>query len=188
VHKVPEVPIVLNGAPAAPEEVLKYNGKPLFYVLDDRSIKEGVIRIFTDEQQANAYREKAEAESSLVPSIDKGARTAATEGFTAKIVIYEELNYRGYTNSFALGNTDLYDLSRYNFDCNWLGYNCHNMNNKISSIKCDQMPKHWTVLFSAVGYQGSQMWINPGANRAYLSSYGFNDITSSIGFVPYSLH
>jgi hypothetical protein len=185
IHKVPDVPVILDGAPASPDIVLQYNGKPLYYVVDEKSMQEGVIRIFTDEQKASAYRQQAEIESALG---DKGSRTAATEGFTAKIYIYEESNYSGYSNSFALGNTDLYNLSTYNFDCNWLGNNCHNMNNKISSIKCSSMPKHWTVLFSATEYQGSKLWIAPGANRAYLSWYGFNDITSSIGFVPYSLH
>jgi hypothetical protein len=188
IHKVPDVPVVLDGTPADPDIVLQYNGKPLHYVVDEKSIKEGVLRIFTDEQKANAYRQQVETVAASSPSVDKGSRTAATEGFTAKITVYPESNYRGNDKSFSLGNTDIYDLSTYE-DCAGIIFRvCLKYNNKISSIKCEQMPKHWTVLFSSTKYLGSKLWISPGVNRPYLSSYGFNDITSSIGFVPYSLH
>lgn len=47
VHPVPLIPIVVDGVKMQPEEISKYDGQPLYYLVTEQSEAEGVIYIFT---------------------------------------------------------------------------------------------------------------------------------------------
>ncbi len=174
---VPLVPILLDGIAAAPEELSKYKGQDLIYMLDKKSTEEGVIRVFTSRLKADTYRLRLGATFNPASPADKAAR------FRAEIRIFNEPNYRGYAFNFGLGETGLRNLATFEFDCGWFN-NCHNINNTISSVKCQSMPYHYTILYRYANYRGTQLWIGPGVNRPNLAQFDFNDFASSIGFIP----
>ncbi|MDQ4141745.1 MAG: hypothetical protein M3142_14645, partial [Bacteroidota bacterium] len=150
-------------------EVLKYNGKPLAYFIDENFEKDGIVRVFTSEEKANTYR-------SQIDSKDKNsaARTGAAMS-RPRIWVYLNNNYGGASQDFYLGNSNLYNLNTIQSGV-W--------NNSISSIKCKEMDR-WTVLFDKKGYEGDNVSIQRGTNRPNLNSLNkvFNNKASSIKFI-----
>ena len=52
---VPRIPLLLDGKRSAPGKVREFDGRTLFFVIDDQSQAEGVVPVFTREEQAREY-------------------------------------------------------------------------------------------------------------------------------------
>jgi hypothetical protein len=177
--KLPTVPIILDDQEVEAEALEKYDQKSLIYVLDKSSFEKGVIRIFTDAEKARQYRQAVEAQErgSL---LKRDTTTSSARVASESVILYEESVYRGNGWTFHLGSTDIRNFRRVYPTLWWT----HDIDNKISSL-CNYFPYHWVVLYDLPFYGGAQFWVYPNECIPYLSTYGWNDRASSMGYVPY---
>lgn len=55
IHQIPKMPIKVDGVIYSPEEIARWNGQPLFYILDSKTKEDGVLTIFTKEEDWENY-------------------------------------------------------------------------------------------------------------------------------------
>ena len=104
VHK-PSKPFVLNGEWYAAEEITKFNGRPLFFVLDENAEAEGVMYVYKNMADLQEYFKSKES---------KGA------SFSPAAASYSEFfNYRNYLGPSVKVNIGNYiNLAGTQFDNN----------------------------------------------------------------------
>lgn len=193
VHKVPKRAIRLDGEIANPHVVQKFDGKPLYYVLDKTAFGGGEVSVFSTVEQAKQYRQLGEgskqAESSIKADGQAGLAPGTTGGY---VTLHEHIDYGGAAWTFWANWGSIPDFRKV-FPVLWW---TTNINDRVSSIDTNIVANPagtivWTVLYQHINFQGSQLWISnadiqwfeegPGLVRD-LSIVGWNDVASSMSY------
>ncbi len=176
VHRVPAVPIEIDGASVEPEEIKNYDGQPLYYVLDEKAKREGVLRVFTAAHKA---------QERLWESAEGGTKEAVASIGAASgtnITLWEHVGCTGQSVGLEDGQ-NFPDFRKLNCFLWW----CTNFNDKASSVmvpwKLGTIQSKYVVLHEHINYQGSQLKIARGLIEDNLVPYGWNDRASSLSHV-----
>ena len=169
VHQTPKVPLVVDGKRMAPEQIHRFDGKPLY----TRVSADGKKLIAT----TSLAKYKAYLKSQGVTLPRSGAKAPAkarssAAGHWARVWTDNFMRGHQYTVNSGFGVANMNAIS----GCNW--WSCWYFNDTVSSI--DTYGKG-AVLYDASNfnpYSGS-LYIGPYI-QADLQLYGFNDRTSSV--------
>jgi hypothetical protein len=210
IHKIPSIPLLLDGRPAAPEAVKDFDGKPLDYILDELARDGESLRVFSDQDEAEQYLAgKSEGEQASgsprvayarINSINTGSSPQEiADVIGGSVFLYEHVNYRGSRWGFNAGSTsnpgsdpghfpghgNIPDFRR--VFC-FLGL-CQNINDKVSSVwnasevwAYVRPRRGYAILHEHINFQGSRLWILQRAFYPDLTRYGWNDIASSMSY------
>lgn len=194
VHKVPSCPVTLDGKSIHPENVKDFNGKPLYYVLDEPAAAGEVLPIFSVPEKAQRYCKKTTPKKPLLA--DNDASTAlsthsqskdVTEGdpFIGAARLYEHINFQGGLWDMYAMNGNVPDF-RSVFCFLWW---CQNISDRVSSVdnQCVAMAVYrprraFTVLHDNINFAGSELWIVERQKIPSLVPLGWNDRASSVSF------
>lgn len=170
IHRVPSVPVVIDGVHYEPQQIARFNGRALHFVAGPQ--ERGVLRAFTSPQAAQDY---ARRQSSKLPSTP-----TPLDVIDSRAHFYEH-NFSG--NEFTLEpGQGIADLRSVNCFLWW----CTNFDNQISSVAASRTAS-WTVLCDYYNYYGDCLWIPRGttADNSYLWRFGWNDRASSAFITNY---
>lgn len=174
VHQVPTMAVSIDGVKHKPEKVREYDGRPLYTVVDSRTHKDGLLRIFTSARKAEAYMAKAAKPATRTGSISTmGSNDSAPSGV---VEVYEHINWDGQLLIYNTTESE----EDFSWTCEtWWG-TCVNFNDKTSSISNESDKRmylaehHW--------YGGSRLYLEPKSYHPNLVNYGWNDRASSLGW------
>ncbi len=194
IHQVPQIPIVLDGKNAAPEQVKEFDGKPLYSIFDERASAGEILHVFTDRQKALQYCKKTTpSKRSLADDVVDLATTTdfkasdITEGdpFIGAARLFEHINFQGSVWDMYAMNGNVPDFRQVLCFLWW----CQNINDRVSSIDNQVVamavyrPKRaFTVLHENINFSGSQLWIVERQMVSSLIPSGWNDRASSCSF------
>lgn len=194
VHKVPRRPIRLEGDRCQSRIVQRFDGHPLYWVLDKNALEGGEISVFTRPDTAKLFRDTLFMASEEILSnkneISESGQVL-TEGFMSGgyffggyVDLYEHINYQGVRWTFWASWGNIPDFTKV-FPTLWW---TSNINDRVSSVDSNikanppgTLP--WTVLYEHINFEGSQLWIPNGLGLVdSLVDYGWNDIASSMSY------
>ena len=187
IHRVPSVPIILDGEKAPPERVKEFDGRPLYYLLDSREPHGGVLQVFSTMERLHEYRNGVIAgiKRRTGQGSDGALRmevTPAGSPFVGEVGLYEHKGWRGRNWWFSAMDGFVPDFTK----CwNWF----LPLNDKASSLDTDVYVNvagwYWpvyTLLYEHIDYEGSVWWIeNPQEIESFVP-YGWNDRASSMSY------
>jgi hypothetical protein len=169
VHQTPKVPLVVDGKHLSPEQIHRYDGKPLY----TRVSADGKRLIGTTSLAKYKAFLKAKGVTLPQPGAKAPAKArSSANGHWARVWTDNFMRGHSYTVNSGFGVANMNAIS----GCNW--FNCWFFENTVSSI--DTYGKA-AVLFDLPNfstYYGS-LYIGPNI-QADLQLYGFNDRTSSV--------
>ena len=164
VHPVPEIPINVDGVLYAPEEISRFNGQVLFYVLDQHTEREGVMVAFTSEKGLMEYLKE---QWSWEPGSGAGGGVQL-DSDSYWTVFYSDAYYAGSTIISAPGAA-ISNLG--NISPGW--------NDRISSVSVSTGAA-WATLYVDINYGGDQLWMQRGTEWGWLLFNGWDDRASSL--------
>jgi hypothetical protein len=169
VHQTPKVPLVVDGKHMAPQQIHRFDGKPLY----TRVSADGKTLIGT----TSLAKYKAFLKTKGVTLPRPGAKAPAKArssagGHWARVWTDNFLRGNSYTISSGLGVANMNAIS----GCNW--FNCWFFENSVSSV---DTYGRGAVLYDLPNFNGYYGTLYIGANiQADLQLYGWNDRTSSV--------
>jgi hypothetical protein len=169
VHQTPKVPIVVDGKRMAPEQIHRFDGKPLY----TRVSADGKTLIGT----TSLAKYKAVLKSKGVTLPRQGAKAPAkarssASGHWARIWTDNFLRGSSYTINSGLGVANMNAIS----GCAW--FSCFFFENAVSSV---DTYGRGAVLYDLPNFNPYYGTLYIGANvQADLQVYGWNDRTSSV--------
>jgi hypothetical protein len=169
VHQTPKVPLVVDGKHMAPQQIHRFDGKPLY----TRVSADGKTLIGT----TSLAKYKAFLKTKGVTLPRPGAKAPAKArssagGHWARVWTDNFLRGNSYTISSGLGVANMNAIS----GCNW--FNCWFFENSVSSV---DTYGRGAVLYDLPNFNGYYGTLYIGANiQADLQVYGWNDRTSSV--------
>jgi hypothetical protein len=169
VHQTPKVPVVVDGKKVAPEQIHRFDGKPLYM----RVSADGKKLIAT----TSLAKYKAFLKTQGVTLPRAGAKAPAkartsTSGHWARIWTDNFLRGSSYTINSGLGVANMNAIS----GCAW--FSCFFFENAVSSV---DTYGRGAVLYDLPNFTAYYGTLYIGANvQADLQVYGWNDRTSSV--------
>lgn len=160
VHRIPLVPIVVDGQYYEPEAITKYNGKALYFLVDSQAQKEGVLYAFTTIENLSAYMSETQGLPMAGGSISPNHTSDDPFSYFP-----EHSGYGGYWFALRVG----YGVT-----------NLGDWNDRASSVLATPYGR-WTALYEHSDFGGAQLWIPASHNIYDLRPYGWNDRASSFG-------
>jgi hypothetical protein len=198
VHRVPAVPLTINGRDVPGETILDYNGYVLHmaYFPGDKGVQ-GRLHAFTSPDALEKFvhsqggPEHALAKPSKHADPDTpgagwrpvGPGAPAGGGFSTEVwdtsgsIIYEHMNFGGC--GLFLEKNYGYQRLTHVYGCFWPG----DWNDETSSVKNSPYGTTATVLYEHTYYGGSTLFIPYGGFNHYLEAVGWNDRTSSFASI-----
>jgi len=213
IHKIPELPVLLNGKRAAAESVKDFDGKPLYYLLDERARDGETLQVYTDSSKLS---------QALAASTDSAAKTKKTSpkglaGAGSPIVLstgsspqqianaiggavfmWENINFTGAMWQFGAGTTSGTSGQRgaghgvipdFRSVLCFLWF-CQNINDRVSSIQNQSQvwanvrpQRSFAVLHQHINFGGSMLFVPELGAFADLRAFGWNDNASSMSYV-----
>jgi hypothetical protein len=160
VHQVPLVPVIIDGQKHKPEEITKYNGRALYFVVDPQAQKEGALYAFTSIDLLKNYMVETHG-------LPEAAGEVSTNHTSNDPFSYfpEHTGYGGAWLALRVG----YGIT-----------NLGGWNDRVSSILATPYGR-WTALYEHSNFGGTQLWFYSGSDVWDLRSYGWNDRASSLG-------
>jgi hypothetical protein len=172
VHRTPRVPIVVDGVRYAPQQIHRFDGRPLY------------MRIAGDGKRLIAYTKAADYRADLRRlgvKLDGPATARASQaGHSLKFCTGANLDGTCHTLGSGMGIANFAAIS----GCDALEYDCWNFVNNISSI---QSKGQYSLLFDAPDFNRGGMpgWYNaniltvPPNITTTLSLFGFDNRAES---------
>lgn len=170
-HKIPQVPVVIDGVRQAPEKIQQFDGQPLYFVLDKQAQQEGVVYVFTTRAKVREYLET----QGLMP--EAGTTAVQPEHWDyndPRSLFYRDAKYG--SNSMGVPAGYAYsDLTK----VYWGGWIWQDWSDEISSVRATPLSSA-TYLFEHENFGGSYFLIHTGDDISYLNVYGWDDKATSI--------
>lgn len=165
VHQIPTIPIIVDGIKMPPEDIKKFDGQPLYTVVDNQTESENVLYIYTTLDEVNKHVEL---------SVQKDE---SLEDVKASCYVHS----RFYINTSYGGNY----LSLQPGDGVSLKYDPYALfDNNIESVKTTSC-NVYSVLYEGYFYiGGSQLWLLNNRNISDLSIYGWANRASYVKIDP----
>jgi hypothetical protein len=191
VHQVPQVPLTIDGVSVSPETIVQYNGQPLHMAVVPDARTDGRLVAFTRpadlERFVDAHGgpanvlaapEVADADHMRI-DVNGGSPAGRSTQVTRGSFLYED--------SWAIGHAiwidngyGLPDLTQWDLNC--FMFICTSWNDEGSSAWPDTGTCFCTtgqMLWEHTWWGGSSLWIPSGYWVPDLTSFGWNDRTSS---------
>ena len=169
VQQTPKVPIVVDGKRMAPQQIHRFDGKPLYL----RVSADGKKLIGTT--SLAKYKAVLKSKGVTLPRAGSKAPAKArssASGHWARIWTDNFLRGNSYTINSGLGVANMNAIS----GCGW--FNCWFFENSVSSV---DTYGRGVVLYDLPNFNGYYGTLYLGANiQADLQVYGWNDRTSSV--------
>lgn len=159
VHPIPLIPIVVDGVKMAPEEISKYDGQPLYYLVNDQARSEGIVYIFTTLKRLTAFEKIAQtsgkSNKTMLSCIDPSA-------------FFNDPSFGGTPLYLAPGQSaNLYNRVFYSYNYN------------IESVKTTDC-NVYTKLYGSPG----QLWLACCGDTPNLNIYGWENKASYLVVDP----
>jgi hypothetical protein len=172
IHRVPSHALTVDGIQIAPNEITKYNGRPLHFFVTAEMQAESRFAAYTSEQGLQqALRTHQEKAGAIRPLTSGGNNT----GFC-----FENIGFGGATLKIPRMNEwwnfTLPDLTKV-YIHNFLWWGWDPWNDIISSVKSED---HLLRFWENINLSGSSLLIAVGVQITSLVPLGWNDRTSSI--------
>ncbi|GLY25929.1 hypothetical protein Misp04_56600 [Micromonospora sp. NBRC 101691] len=187
VHRVPRVPITIDGRSVSPDTITRYNGQPLYMA----ALPEGRLAVFTRpadfERFVTGRGGPAHALAKPVRNVDPrtpgrgwGFVEAGKEATDPSLqewpytgsVLWEHMHLGGY-GLWVEDGWGYADLSKVSMPCLF----CGSYNDKASSVWASAVS--YLFVWEHANYSGSMLWWPPGTTQNYLEAIGWNDRISS---------
>ncbi len=198
VHQVPQIPFRVNGVLYDPEDIARFNGKELGFVMNNRSKEPELIvledknvwapfvrmTMLTRQVLSDPVYKPAESGRStggpnnLEPASFGGAVIVVGPGGPAPIPVsgaplwlYEHGEFAGSLLSLDSGESyrDLTDVGWWVFGSDW--------SDRVSSTS---LTSSMCLAFEHVDFGGSMLWLGPHQYYRDLTAVGWNDRISSV--------
>lgn len=170
VHQTPQVPLVVDGKHLAPEQIHRFDGRPLYM----RASADGKKLIATT--SLAKYKAFLKSKGVTLPRAGSKAPAKArssANGHWSRIWTDNFLRGHSYTINSGFGVANMNAL----YGCSWFG-GCWNFENTVSSI---DTYGRGAVLYDLPNFNNYYGAIYFGPNiQADLQVYGWNDRTSSV--------
>lgn len=164
-HQAPPVRIMVDGELREPEEISRFNGRPIIYLMNAESQEGGFVYVFADHQQLRTHLQAR----GKMPRGEVSGVTAANQN---PAVFFVDPSLEGYElkvePGYALPNLKDVNMA---FLRNW--------NDEISSLTASPVGTY-TVLYMHSNYWGSEVWTEAGGYKYDLSWANFDNQASSI--------
>lgn len=172
VHKVPRLPVEVDGKKANPESVRDFNGKPLHSVLDDTAGSQPVLKIFTELEQS-----KRLARHILDYHLAQNS-SATVSAANGCMRLYQHINFEGCC--WHLNENDSLVVPDYRslLTCGFLLWGWKPAHDEISSIEL-RFSRRVIVFYEDINLQGSSNIVVGPTNISDLRVSGWNDRISS---------
>jgi hypothetical protein len=190
VHKIPRGTFRLEGERCKPKMVQKFDGKPLYWVLDQTALEGGEASVFISPDSAKAFREslpKVLEEAPLNKNlVNESTQLSAGIVLGGEVILYEDANRRGAAWKFYPSWGNIPDFTRVYPTLWWTT----NINDRVSSIytsiTSNTSTPAWTILHEHINFEGSQFWIEESYGLGFvekdLDFWGWNDRASSMSY------
>lgn len=162
VHPIPQIPIVLDGVKMSPEEITKFDGQVLYYIVDKKAQDEGVVYVYTTLDSITRHYESTKSKDApnFAPTGCLNANTAWKDKW------HNDAGGRMYItpgdeHSFATGQTYA------------------SFNNNIESTHVN-FCSNYLKLYDNTDYTGSQLWLATNGWTGDLGIYGWNNRAGSV--------
>jgi hypothetical protein len=161
VHKPPRAPFVVDGVQYAPQEITKFNGRPLYFVVDPGKSPEMI-----------GYTKQAEFDAAVASK--RAERPVQPNGAGQYLDLYDGDELTGYSARFnsAWGVNHLAGIGR---GCGWFGC-AGDWDNVASSVSYNGN----VALYDGYGYTGSSISLPYGYYWLNLSWYGWDNRVTSL--------
>ncbi|MEV0731287.1 hypothetical protein [Polymorphospora sp. NPDC050346] len=181
------LPLTIDGKPASPDGITRYNGRPLYMAaMLDRGAAAELVAFTSPAEFEQFVRKNGGPANALAqptkemtegPKGATGETSAGTTGpsinFTNSTAIYEHSHFRGNLLTTASG-WGYRDLSRVSMYCHlW----CIDWNDQASSVAADN--HNGQTIWEHAGWTGSALWTPGGWGQVNLTDLGWNDRASS---------
>ncbi|MCA9944099.1 MAG: hypothetical protein KC449_11490 [Anaerolineales bacterium] len=160
IHPVPQIPIIVDGVKMAPEEITKFNGQELYYLVDNES---DVLYIFTTLEGITKQAEQTNVKNNEISSSNQMMSCYEYSAF------YQGTYLSGGGPWFVKSGTQVsFGSGPYAF-----------LNNDIESAQTTTC-NVYTKLYDNTNYTGSQLWLACCGTTNNLGIYGWNNRAGSI--------
>ncbi|MEO5797350.1 MAG: hypothetical protein ABIP34_21200 [Rhodoferax sp.] len=203
IHKIPSMPVLLNGKRAAPESVKDFDGKPLYYLLDERAYDGDSLQIFTDATKAaKAVADRPKNSKTPAAAKDVAARGISLgtgsssqqigQALIGAVLLFENAQFGGAQWSFSAGTTGYENgdgtipnfLQVYPTLWWWT-----NINDRVSSVsnlcvvRAYLRPRtSFAVLHQHINFGGAQLWVPERQSFPDLKQFGWDNTASSMSY------
>lgn len=150
VHPIPLIPIVVDGIKMSPEEISKYDGQPLYYLVNDQARSEGVVYIFTTLERLIGFEEVAQS-----TEMSNNIMSSCTDP-------------SAFYNDPSFGGTPLYRAPGQSANLYNIAFYAYNYN--IESVKTTDC-NVYTKLYGPPG----QLWLACCGDTPNLNIYGWEN-------------
>jgi hypothetical protein len=172
-HRVPAVPLAINGSPVAGSAITQYDGRPLYMAAVPGSANFRLMA-FTGRADFERFVNGHGGPAHVLARVPSGGSALPGPGFA---VTYQHINSSGASLQINAGES-IPALTDINMSCTW--FTCKSWNDQISSVYVTPDTAHGLLLYEHVNFAGSVLW-TPAATRVQnLRQLGWNDVASSI--------
>jgi hypothetical protein len=202
IHKIPRRPIQIDGERCAPERVLRFNGRPLHWVLDVDAYEGRELSVFSQAEYASEFRKSAA--SALLKRFTDNKPTAPPESSNApdygamaqgalpidggghlwgEVILYEHADFLGSSWGFSADWGSIPNFLQVYPTAWW----STDINDRVSSVRNDleatgatglsdgKIP--WVILYQDINYGGSTLSIPGGKYASRWNAQGGLDPT-----------
>lgn len=161
VHPIPQVPIIVNGVKMAPEEITRFNGQALYYLVDNQARANGVVYIFTSlagiERHIYTTQTLHQSNASRMSSCYEFSAHYRGTYLSGGSPGYVQLGSPGasFTGPFASWNNDI---------------------ESVVTTTCNA----YTKLYDNTNFTGSSLWLACCGTTNDLDIYGWNNRAGSM--------
>jgi len=203
-HQIPTIPLKLDGRSVAPESVKDFDGKPLYYVLDEAGLAGDVLQVFSTPDKANKFLIRSLIKPKAVANMDQitvGTGSSPQDIANAiygSVSLFEHINFGGAKWDFAastsgndgqpnhpVGDGNIGDFRRVYCFLWW----CQNIGGKVSSIQNNTdvynyvLPQQsFVILHDNVNFGGSQLVVPARGAIENMVPIGWNDRAFSLSY------
>lgn len=193
VHPIPSVPVIVDGVRYPPEEISRFNGTLLQFVLTADAVQEGYMYAFTTDERLLEFLSEhgqlpsgdlreggiegvdyyvSEGGEPPLPTLE-GSPVSACEPSDYWTKFFKDINCGGGVFGSAPG-----------VEWSDLRYRPEGWNDVISSLVVATAAS-WATLYEHINFGGDQLWVESGLELGDLRDYGWNDRASSIRVWPW---
>lgn len=165
-HRVPELPLIIDGSFFAPEQIRFFDGQPLHFYADDATMAEGVLYGFTSraglrEFLVDSHRLPADQDNQPLRTVNGQAMSGSGTGV---VIFYENASWGGFFFWVPAGYTATFGGSTWD--------------NRISSTLLQNGPVSSVTLWDFSSCTGTSLTLGTTfsvTQSSLAGSFGFND-------------
>jgi len=203
IHQIPTIPLKLNGKSAARESIKDFDGKPLYFVLDEAGLAGDVLQVFSTPDKALEFfrrtsnKPKSKTNNALINIGTGSSAQDIANAIGGTVTLFEHTNFGGAQWTFTAG-TAANDGHAYQSGDGNIGdfrrvlcflWWCQNINDRVSSIQNNsevwrelRPQRSFAVLHEHINFGGSQLLIPERSSIQDLVPFGWNDRGSSLSY------